>query len=80
MPNWKPLKGGLQNRRIVSSEYFASKCYPMKPQWPDKILYRFAGNMVPISYTSRFIEAAVRYLEAAGCKPDLVPKCDEYAT
>ena len=52
----------------------------MKPQWPDKILYRFAGNMVPISYTSRFIEAAVRYLEAAGCKPDLVPKCDEYAT
>ena len=36
--------------------------------------------MVPISYTTRFIEAVVKYLEDAGCKPDLIPKCVEYAT
>ena len=38
--------------------------------------------MVPVPYTTRFIQAVVAYLEKAGHKPEheLEPKCDEYGT
>ena len=81
LPAWKPLKGGMQTGKIMPDECFASKGYPLKlDHLPDEIKYRFAGIMVPVPYTSRFIEAVVRYLEEAGCTAELTPKCNEYDT
>ena len=64
----------------MPSECFASKAYSLELDLPDEVLYRYAGNMVPVPYTTRFIQAVVAYLEKAGHKPELEPKCDEYRT
>jgi hypothetical protein len=79
-PRWKAQRGGLCNRRMMPSECFASKGYTLELDVPDEIKYRCAGNMVPIPYTTRFIKAVVQYLERAGKRPVLKPKCDEYRT
>ena len=65
---------------MMPSECFASKAYTPEFDLPDEVLYRYAGNMVPVPYTTRFIQAVVAYLEKAGHKPELEPKCDEYRT
>ena len=80
LPQWQPQKGGQCNRRMMPSECFASKAYTLELDLPDEVLYRYAGNMVPVPYTTRFIQAVVAYLEKAGHKPELEPKCDEYRT
>ena len=48
LPQWQPQKGGQCNRRMMPSECFASKGYPLDLDLPDEIKYRCAGNMVPM--------------------------------
>ena len=65
---------------MMPSECFASKAYTFELDLPDKVLYRYADNMVPIPYTTRFIQSVVAYLEKTSHTPELEPECDEYRT